>query len=69
MTVFEDLNKRLAWIKEVLTDAEKSPRLSTWEAGFVRNLREGTNRFGIHAELSEKQLDILRQIEAKIYAT
>ena len=69
MTAFEELTKQLAWIKGVLTDAEKSPRLSTWEAGFVRNIREGTNLMGIHAQLSEKQLEILRKIKEKIYAT
>ena len=65
----EQLTKQFNWVLEVVTDAEKSPRLTTWEAGFVRNLKSRLEQYGILADISEKQVEIIQQIEEKIYAS
>lgn len=62
----EALNKNY---KEFLTDAAKSPKLTSWEADFIKSLNTNWN-MGIQVrfdELSEKQLDVAKRIQAKIY--
>ena len=69
MSAHAELTKQLAWVQEVLKDADACPRLTPWERSFVGSIREGVTRLGILAQFSEKQMAVLRKIEEKIYAT
>lgn len=68
-SVHEKLTKQFNWVLEVVTDAEKSHRLTPWEAGFVRNMKSRLDQYGILADISERQVEIIQQIEEKIYVT
>ncbi|MDE1919029.1 MAG: hypothetical protein KGH96_23560 [Sphingomonadales bacterium] len=71
----EESNKKQAEYKELLKDANKSPRLSPWEEDFVHSLLHPPY-FSFYAEtgipfnkLTKKQLLILERIKQKVYAT
>lgn len=51
-------------IQEILTDAIKSARLSSWERGFVESLMGRSDSY----TLSDAQIAKVQQIEEKIYA-
>jgi hypothetical protein len=55
-------------LRELLFDAESCARLLQWEEEFLDDMR---SRFLVHAEkmrISDKQWEILRRIEEKVYA-
>lgn len=56
------------WLEELLKDCESTTRLNDWEGNFVDGIRD---RFLQHRErtrISPRQMEILRKIEAKVYA-
>lgn len=56
------------WLNEVLTDADKSGRLSGFERDFVNGLRRRFERSGTDTKVTPAQIATLRRIEEKIYA-
>jgi hypothetical protein len=59
----------MKWLNEVLNDArEKLHRLSAWERGFIGDLAHNWYPGAIIWRMSDKQMAVLRRIEAKIYA-
>lgn len=56
------------WIDELLDDAGNSPRLTAWEQDFCSGLARRLTWRGEGFELSEKQMEVLKRIEGKIYA-
>lgn len=56
------------WLKEVLTDADKSGRLSAFERDFVNGLRRRFDRSGAETKVTPAHVATLRRIEEKIYA-
>ena len=60
--------QQVAWLTELLRDALASPRLNSWELGFIEGLDSRFRQYGAQLLLSEKQLVSLRKIEEKIHA-
>jgi len=58
----------MAWLRELLTDCRKSPRVTGWTADFVGDIRLRFDRFGSRLRLSPKQMSLLQKIEEKIHA-
>jgi hypothetical protein len=58
----------LAWLREVLADALKSPRLTEWETQFCADMAARAVEQGLALRVSEKQQEALLRIERKIYA-
>lgn len=57
-------------LNELLKDAEKCPRLTAWEDGFLARMRElVASAAGTMPTLSEAQQTALTRIEGKVYAT
>jgi hypothetical protein len=54
---------------EILTDAVEGTRITDWERSFANDILGRFERVGEHADLSEKQIEIVRRIEKKIYGT
>jgi len=57
-----------AWAREVLADALQSIRLTQWEEHFAADLSERLDS-GQNFQLSDKQIEVIRRIESKIYGT
>lgn len=57
----------LARIREILSDAESSPRLSDWETEFCDSIRDRITEYGARARISAKQWDVIDRIEARLY--
>lgn len=56
-------------IQEIMSDADKCPRLNAWEQTFLANLKQRLDRFGGQTKMSDKQITTLRRIAAdKVYA-
>jgi hypothetical protein len=57
-----------AWLKELVTDCDKSPRLSSWDRVFIAEIGLRHVQFGVAMEITDKQMTQLRRIEEKIHA-
>ena len=53
--------------REILKDAETCPRLTPWEESFCDSLREALSK-SCPRNLSDRQIQVLRSIEKKVYA-
>jgi predicted DNA binding protein len=55
---------------EFLQDATKSPKLTEWEDRFVKDLLIAYKRGFLDSkkDLSERQLEVVRRLEKKVYA-
>lgn len=53
---------------DLLHDFEKCPRLTPWEVKFMDDLRCNVMTYHEHTRISEKQWDVIRRIEQKVYA-
>ena len=62
------IGARARWLNEVLTDADRSGRLTAWERDFVNGMRRRFERGGAAMAISQVQFDTLCRIEEKIYA-
>jgi hypothetical protein len=57
-----------AWLKELVTDCDKSHRLSSWDRVFIADVALRHVQFGVGMEITDKQMQELRRIEEKIHA-
>ena len=57
-----------AWLAELLDDADDHHRMNDWEDRFLEDMRVRLQREGALMTLSDKQLDALKRIEAKVHA-
>lgn len=55
-------------VKELMADAETCARLSQWEEEFCDSMRTKLLTYGENITLSDKQIEVLRRIEEKVYA-
>ena len=60
---------QLAFLTELLKDAESCARLTQWEEEFLADMRARVLLFGSDSRISDPQWTVLRRIEAKVYAT
>lgn len=58
----------MTWLCELISDAQASPRLNEFEAGFIDSIDRKLIRFGSAVTVTEPQMAVLRQIEEKIHA-
>jgi len=58
---------RLAFLTELLADAEASTRLTDWEDKFCDDLRDRVTRYSIWTEVSARQWEIIERIEGKLH--
>lgn len=59
----EDLDR----VSSILNDAiERAWALTDWEFGFVEDLRQKIIRYGERAMISEKQMEVIERIDAKL---
>ncbi len=56
-------------LRELLRDCEDSTRLTGWEQDFTDDLRGRMLLNNGTLPLSDKQIAVIRRIEAKVYAT
>ncbi len=59
--------KAFAALKELLHDAESCARLSQWEEEFLDDLRSRALLYKENIRLSDKQWEVIRRIEGKVY--
>lgn len=52
---------RLDWILK----KSKSQSLTAWEEGFIRDMAQKRETFGLYVEISEKQEEVLERIASK----
>jgi hypothetical protein len=57
-----------AWLRELLIDCDKSPRLTSWERVFVGDIGLRHAQFDVGLMISDPQMTILKKIEEKIHA-
>jgi micrococcal nuclease len=63
----EDLGDDLARVTSILNDAiEAGERLTDWEHQFVEGVRERVIRYGARTRISEKQMEVIERIDAKL---
>lgn len=55
------------WLKEILHDAESCARLTDWEENFLDDMRVKVMGYGSRTHVSERQMEVLKRIEEKIY--
>ena len=60
-------DKEYALLNEVLKDAESSSGLSQWEEEFLSDLRGRVLLYKENTNISDKQWQVIRRIEGKIY--
>ena len=58
----------LSWMREVLADALRSPRLTPWEVEFCTRITALAVAQGLGMSWTESQQQTLLRIEEKIYA-
>ena len=58
----------LKWLRELLRDAESCHRLTQWEEDFLEDSRSRVEQYGLATNLSDRQEEVLRRIEEKVYA-
>lgn len=65
-----EIAKEEASYAELVKDAVASPKLNDWESNFIHNLLNSMRIGAITrlADLSDKQREVLKKIERKIYA-
>ena len=56
------------WLDELLADAADSARLTGWEGSFIGDVRDRLIEWGNALSISERQMEVLKRIEEKIYA-
>lgn len=54
---------------EIIEDADPCPRLSPWEREFLASLGRGMLMLGEAFKMTDRQFQVVEQIERKIYAT
>lgn len=59
--------QQFAALKEILGDAERSARLTTWEEDFCNDMRNRMLQYGQQTNVSVRQWEVLRRIEEKMY--
>ena len=59
----------LARLREILSDAEHSARLSDWEANFCDDIRERVLEYAERTRISAKQWEVIDRIESKLCGT
>jgi hypothetical protein len=66
----EQRDKDSKFLAEFLLDARKSPKLTDWEKEFVRSISILFESCRIESvrDLSERQKDVVKKLEAKIHA-
>jgi len=57
----------IAWVKEILADAEHTSLLTDWETTFCDDMRERVKQYGESTYISVRQLESLQRIEDKLY--
>ena len=60
-------DEEFAFLQEVLKDAESSARLSQWEEEFCDDFRGRLLMYRGNTRVSDRQWEIIRRIEGKIY--
>jgi hypothetical protein len=58
----------MTWMREVLADALRSPRLTEWERAFCTRITALAIKQGAGMSWTENQQQTLLRIEEKIYA-
>ena len=58
----------LARIKEILSDAERSARLTDWETEFCDSIRDRVEEYGHRARISARQWEVIERM-GKLYGT
>lgn len=61
-------NAKYRELRELLVDADKSPRVTDFERAVLETIRRGLDTYGEDVEFSDKQWRIVREIERKVYA-
>lgn len=56
-------------LTEIAKDAESCGNLSKFEEQFLDTLRENLLKYGNKIYMSEKQWEVVKRIEGKVYAT
>lgn len=57
----------LARLREILSDAEHSARLTDWEANFCDDIRDRVLEYAERTRISAKQWEVIERIEGKLY--
>ena len=57
----------LARLREILSDAEHSARLSDWEMNFCDDLRDRVLDYAERTRVSARQWEVIERIEGRLY--
>lgn len=59
--------RQLTSIRELLTHAPLTSKLTSWERGFIRNMQLRIDKYGITHDTTPYQFQVMHEIGAKVF--